>query len=82
MIAQHDTQSTVITILSEVLHVDKNTITPDATFESLGIDSLDKLEIVMKLEETFGIEIDDSQAETINSVAQAVAYIDTLRTKN
>ena len=61
--------------------INKDQITPDVTFDSLGADSLDKLEIVMKLEETFGIEINDEDAAKINSIKEAIDKIQQVRTK-
>ena len=56
-------------------------MTDQATLESLGADSLDMLEIIMKLEEAFGVEIDDDQAENIQTVGQAVESIQKLLEK-
>ena len=51
-------------------------MTPSATFkEDLDLDSLDGVELVMAIEEEFGIEIPDSEAEKITSIATAVEYI-------
>ncbi|MBI2122914.1 MAG: acyl carrier protein [Armatimonadetes bacterium] len=52
-------------------------VTPEASFvEDLGADSLDVVELVMALEEEFGIEIPDEQAEKIVTVGEAVKYIE------
>lgn len=66
-------------IIAEILTVDKNDITLDSSFKALGVDSLDMLEIVMKIEEQFGIEIDDEQAAKIKTVAEAVDKIGQLQ---
>jgi NADH dehydrogenase (ubiquinone) 1 alpha/beta subcomplex 1 len=51
-------------------------VTPAATFEKdLGLDSLDVVELVMALEEEFGLEIPDAEADKIASVADAINYI-------
>jgi NADH dehydrogenase (ubiquinone) 1 alpha/beta subcomplex 1 len=51
-------------------------VTPEAHFEKdLGLDSLDVVELVMALEEEFGIEIPDSEADKIASISDAVSYI-------
>jgi NADH dehydrogenase (ubiquinone) 1 alpha/beta subcomplex 1 len=51
-------------------------VTPTATFEKdLGLDSLDTVELVMALEEEFGVEIPDAEADKIGSVADAVNYV-------
>lgn len=61
-------------IISEKMDIDMDDITMDATFESLKIDSLDMVEIVMDIEEAFDTTIED--AENIKTVADLVAYID------
>jgi acyl carrier protein len=78
---QTDTYAKVVDIISEVLTIDKSSITMASTFESLGADSLDMLEIIMKIEEVFGIEIPDDESARITSIAQAVEKIQAARTK-
>ena len=52
-------------------------VTPEASFvEDLGADSLDQVELVMALEEEFGIEISDEEGEKITRVKEAVDYIE------
>jgi len=64
-------------IIVEQLGVDEEEVKPEATFvDDLGADSLDVVELVMALEEEFGIEISDEDAEKLTSVQQAVTYID------
>jgi acyl carrier protein len=67
-------------IKSKVAHqlgVEEETVTRDSSFvEDLGADSLDTVELVMALEEEFGIEIPDDQAEKIVTVGDAVKYIE------
>ncbi len=62
-------------IVSEQLNVDKEIIKPETTFEDLEADSLDVVELIMKLEEEFDIEIPDEDAEKIRVVGSAVEYI-------
>lgn len=63
-------------IVSEQLSVDPSEVTPQASFASdLGADSLDVVELVMALEESFDIEIPDEAAEKIETVQAAVDYI-------
>jgi acyl carrier protein len=76
-----ETYNKVAKIVAEILKIDITAVKPDSTFESLGADSLDMLEIIMKLEETFGIEISDEQAAQIKTVEQAVENINQARTK-
>ncbi len=69
--------SKVIDIVAEQLNVDKDEVTQDASFvEDLGADSLDQVELVMRLEEEFGIEIPDEDAEKITRVKEAISYIE------
>ncbi len=63
-------------VIAENLNVDPNEITMDSNFvEDLNADSLDVVELVMALEEKFGIEIPDSDAENIKTVRDVVEYI-------
>lgn len=63
-------------IISEQLGVEEEEVTPEANFvEDLGADSLDTVELVMALEEKFGIEIPDEDAEKITTVQNAIDYI-------
>jgi acyl carrier protein len=54
------------------------TVTPDSSFESLGIDSLDRLNILFDLESEFDIEIDDEQAKQVTNIHQMVDGISML----
>jgi len=64
-------------IISEQLGVKKEEIKPESSFiDDLGADSLDTVEVVMALEEEFGIEIPDEDAEKITTVGQSVKYIE------
>nr|NIS40381.1 acyl carrier protein [Desulfuromonadales bacterium] len=63
-------------IVAEQLGVDEEQVTAEASFmDDLGADSLDTVELVMALEEEFDIEISDEDAEKIQTVKDAVAYI-------
>jgi acyl carrier protein len=64
-------------IVADQLGVDVDEVTPEASFvDDLGADSLDTVELVMALEEEFGIEIPDEEAEKISTVADAIKYIE------
>ena len=64
-------------LISEQLGVDENEVTPSASFvDGLGADSLDQVELVMALEEAFGVEIPDEDAEKIRTVQDAIDYVD------
>ncbi len=69
-------------IISEQLGVKKEEIKPESSFiDDLGADSLDTVEVVMALEEEFGIEIPDEDAEKITTVGEAAKYIQDKVTK-
>lgn len=64
-------------IVAEQLGVDIEEVTPEASFvDDLGADSLDTVELVMALEEEFGLEIPDEDAEKISTVQDAIKYIE------
>jgi acyl carrier protein len=64
-------------IIVNELGVDEAEVTPNARFiDDLGADSLDTVELVMKFEEEFSIEIPDEDAEKITSVRDAIDYIE------
>lgn len=70
-------QERLIEIIAKQLGVDEGNVTSDASFmEDLGADSLDTVELVMALEEEFDIEIPDSDAEKIQTVQDALTYLD------
>ena len=63
-------------VIVDQLSVEEDDITEDASFvDDLGADSLDIVELVMALEEEFGISIPDEQAEKIKTVGDAVDFI-------
>ena len=67
----------VKSIIVEQLGVDEEEITLDASFvDDLGADSLDTVELVMAFEEEFGCEIPDDAAEKIQTVQDAITFID------
>jgi acyl carrier protein len=67
----------VIEIVSEQMGVNKDQISPETSFiNDLGADSLDTVELVMELEEEFDINIPDEDAEKIQTVGQAIKYIE------
>ncbi|WRE84834.1 acyl carrier protein [Helicobacter pylori] len=64
-------------VIAEQLNVDAAQVTPKAEFvKDLGVDSLDIVELIMALEERFGIEIPDEQAEKIVNVGDVMRYIE------
>ena len=72
-----ETLNKVKEVVMDKLGVEESKITETAHFmDDLGADSLDTVELIMQLEEEFGIEIPDEDAEKITTVGAAVEYID------
>jgi acyl carrier protein len=66
----------VIEIIVEQLGVGEDEVTPEASFiDDLGADSLDLVELIMAMEEEFGLEISDEEAEKIQTVQDVITYI-------
>ncbi len=64
-------------IIVEKLGVEESEVTPEASFTGdLGADSLDTVELIMEFEREFNVSIPDDQAETIQTVGQAIAYLE------
>jgi acyl carrier protein len=75
--ADKPTDQRVKDIIVEQLGVKPDQVTPEAKFiEDLGADSLDTVELIMALEEEFGIEVPDEQAEKLTTVGDVAKYIE------
>ena len=75
--AEKTIEQKVKDIIVEQLGVNADQVTPDTKFiEDLGADSLDTVELVMALEEEFGQEIPDEEAEKLQSVGDVVKFIE------
>ncbi len=75
--AQTNTYERLKKIIVEQLGVDEGDVKPEASFvEDLNADSLDLVELIMSLEEEFGMEISDDEAEKIKTVGDAQEYIE------
>jgi acyl carrier protein len=75
--AEKTTEQRIKEIIVEQLSVNPDQVTPEAKFiEDLGADSLDTVELVMALEEEFGHEIPDEEAEKLQSVGDVIKYIE------
>jgi acyl carrier protein len=68
----------VIDIIVDKLGVDRAEVTPEAVFvDDLGADSLDLVELIMAMEEEFGMEIADEDAEKLRTVQDVISFIST-----
>jgi acyl carrier protein len=66
----------VIDIIVDKLGVDRSEVTPEAVFvDDLGADSLDLVELIMAMEEEFGFEIADEEAEKMRTVQDVISFI-------
>ena len=78
---KNDTFAKVVAIVAQELKIEANTIKNNSTFADLGADSLDMVQIVMQLEEKFGIEVNDADAENMHVLDDVVDYVQARRTK-
>jgi acyl carrier protein len=71
-----DIETRLKEIVAKNLDVDKSRITPDSSYvDDLGADSLDTVELIMAIEEEFGVEIPDEEAEKVRTIADTLKYI-------
>jgi acyl carrier protein len=68
-------QDRVLRVIATTRRVPLETIRPDATFEELGIDSLDRINILFELEGEFDIQIDDEQAKQVTTLQEMIEGI-------
>lgn len=76
-----DTADKIVAIIVEKLDIDPSLVQMSSTLPDLGADSLDLVEIIMKIEEEFGVEINDEVVEKLQNVQDLVNYVHGLRTK-
>jgi len=68
-------------IVAEQLDVAESEVVPEANFvDDLGADSLDLTELIMAMEDEFGLEIDDEEAQNLRTVNDAIQYIESRQT--
>ncbi len=80
-IEMSETAQKISSIIAEKLRIEVSSVKPESTLQDLGADSLDMVDIVMKVEEEFGIEINDEDAEKLHTVQDFINYVHDLRTK-
>lgn len=76
---KQETFNAVVDIIAATLHIEKERVHIDSTMQDFGADSLSMVEIILKLEEQFNIEIDDEKAEQLGTVREVVDYIHSLK---
>ncbi len=74
-----DTMERVKKLFIDKIDLKEESLTPDGTLDSLGLDSLDKVEFLFSLEEEFKIKIPDERSKTIVTIQDVVDLIDALR---
>lgn len=78
---RQDTLNKIINVIAQKMNLDPKALNEATRFQDLGADSLDMVEIVMKFEELFGIEIEDAVADNLTDLRSAVDYINEKRSK-
>ncbi|MBD3949692.1 acyl carrier protein [Tuanshanicoccus lijuaniae] len=71
--------SIVKNMIVDRFDVNEETVTPTMTFDDLGADSLDVVELVMEIENHFDVTFDDEKIEQLTNIGDAVQYIETLK---
>lgn len=72
-----DISTRVISVVSEILKIDKSKILPESRFkDDLGVDSLDRLTLLMAIEDEFGGSISDSEAEKFTTISSVTEFIE------
>ncbi|MFP4635747.1 MAG: acyl carrier protein [Nitriliruptoraceae bacterium] len=64
--------TTFTEVLTEEFGIEADQVTPDATFEALGLDSLDVVELTLVLEEKTGVKLEDEELEDVRTVQDAI----------
>ncbi len=68
-------QDRVLKIIANTRRIPLESVRPDSTFEELGVDSLDRLNILFDLESEFDIEIDDEEAKKVQNIPEMIAGV-------
>lgn len=76
-----DTLQRIVNLIVQELKIEPNDVRVNASFQDMGVDSLDMVQIIMKCEELFGLEIPDAVAEKFHTINDVVDYINQHRTK-
>ncbi|WP_018296521.1 acyl carrier protein [Corynebacterium lubricantis] len=71
----HDVEGRLVQLIAETTGIDAEKVTPSSTTDSLGIDSLSRIEIVVRAEETFGVRIEAKDAESFTTIGDLATYL-------
>lgn len=72
---REDTRERIVSLVAQELKIDTARLHEDVTFQELGADSLDMVQLIMKIEETFGLEINDHDAEHMTTLRTVVDFV-------
>jgi acyl carrier protein len=75
VIDKQDTAQRIRAIVAEKLSINPATITAESTLQDLGADSLDMVEIIIQIEESFEIQINDEEAATLHTMNDVIEYV-------
>lgn len=70
------TEETVKDIIVKIVHCDREVLTPPATFQDMKADSLDMVQVLVAIEDEFGIEIPDEDAQKFQNFGDFIAYVE------
>lgn len=70
------TEETVKDIIVKIVHCDREVLTPTATFQDMKADSLDMVQVLVAIEDEFGIEIPDEDAQKFQNFGDFIAYVE------
>lgn len=73
--------SNIAKIVSDQMNIQEDTISESSRLDMLGVDSLDRVEIIMKLEEELNVQIDDQKASDIQTIKDVVDYVNEIINK-
>lgn len=69
-------EETIKDIVVKIVHCDRETLTPESTFQDMKADSLDMVQVLVALEDEFGIEIPDEEAQKFKNFGDFVSFVE------
>lgn len=70
------TEETIKDIIVKIVHCDRDILTPESTFQDMKADSLDMVQVLVALEDEFGIEIPDEEAQKFKNFGDFVTFVE------